>query len=264
MHVDAYLVHRLPGLAVAAFVAGCVDAMVGGGGLVQLPAMLLLLPSVALPAILGTNKFSSIFGTASAAVNYAKTETFDWRIFGPAVLCAFVGAFFGARATSLLHPQVFRPLIMVLLIVLAIITAARPQLGTVAELHTPRSRHPWATACLIAGPIGIYDGFFGPGTGTLLVFAFVWTLGWTFIRASAISKVLNAATNLSALIYFIHGHDILFAIGIPMAVANVAGSYCGVRLAVEKGNSFVRWAFLTIVFCLVLKLGYDTLVSGIR
>lgn len=248
----------LPLLCLAAFGAGFVDSVVGGGGLVQLPALFAVLPGAAVPSLLGTNKLSSIFGTTAAAITYGRKVETEPSVVWPAALLAFVFSYFGARVASLVSPDVFRPLMLLLLVALTLYTAFKKDFGgSVVPKTAGRRRSFYAGG--IGAALGFYDGFFGPGTGSLLIFLFVGLLGLDFLRASAVSKVVNAATNLSALIYFAGTGHVLYAYALPMAACNVAGSFCGTHLAIARGNRFVRMVFLCVVGGLILKLTLDTL-----
>ena len=243
-------------LALAALVAGWVDAVVGGGGLVQLPALLLGLPGATPAQVLATNKLSSVFGTAMATATYLRRVRPDPRTAVPMALTALAGAMGGAACASLLPQRVFRPLVLVLLVLVALYTWRRPDLGRVNAPHPNRRRH--GIVAVTAGlGIGFYDGIFGPGTGSFLVFALVGLLGYGFLEASATAKITNLATNIGALIVFVPRGAPLWQLGIVMAVANVAGGWAGARTAAVRGSGFVRGVFLVVVAVLVLRLGWD-------
>lgn len=240
-----------------AFVAGLVDAVVGGGGLVQIPALFGYLPQASPATIFGTNKIASIAGTSAAALRYARSVRIRWGAALPAALSAFAFSFLGARTVSLLPAEVIRPLVLVLLVAMAVFTLMRKDFGSV---HAPRHEG-FAErfyAVLLGGAIGFYDGFFGPGTGTFLVFLFVRFFGFDFLGASAAAKVVNVATNAAALVYFGFTGNILYLVGIPMAFCNVAGAITGSRLAIRQGSGFVRWVFLAVVTVLILKFIRDS------
>lgn len=242
-------------LALAAFVAGFVDAVVGGGGLVQIPALFAAYPN-ALPAVLfGTNKLSSIVGTFSAAVQYARRIPIVWNVALPAALAALVGSWFGARAVVFLPPDIIRPVVLILLVLVAIYTFARKDFGTHGRRYA-RDRE-IAVGALIGIVIGFYDGFFGPGTGSFLIFLFVRFVGLDFLSASAVAKIVNVATNLAALWVFASSVDILWKLGLVMAVCNLAGALLGSGLALRHGARFVRRFFLGVVVVLISKLAYD-------
>lgn len=242
-----------------AFLAGFVDSIVGGGGLVQLPALFLFLPAdVAANAavVLGTNKFSSICGTGMALAQYSRRVRLNWGALGPAAATALVCSFIGARVVAGLNPAVLKPLILGLLLAVALYTAVRKDFG---DLHAPRftARHERVFGALLGAVIGFYDGFFGPGTGSFLIFAFIGLFGFDFLTASASAKAVNFATNLSAVAYFAATDHILYGPGLPMAACNVAGSILGARLAILKGNRFVRGFFLAVIAVMVLRFGWE-------
>ena len=233
--------------------AGFVDAVVGGGGLIQLPAALLLLPGVPFPTLLGTNKFASFFGTSMAVQRYSRHVAIDWRSIAPAAVAAFLFAFLGSRAVTLLNPSILRPLVLVLLIIVALYVFLMKNLGLVHQpKHAPRKAR--GLAILIGSTLGFYDGFFGPGMGSFLIFAFVGILGFDFLSASASAKAINWCTNLASIIYFSATGQLLYGIGLAMAVSNVIGATLGSHLAIRKGSRFVRVFFLIIVCGLIAKL----------
>ncbi|MDQ6656457.1 MAG: TSUP family transporter [Verrucomicrobiota bacterium] len=234
-------------------IAGFVDAAVGGGGLIQLPAALILLPGLPVPTILGTNKFASVFGTSFAVQRYARHVTMDWSTVLPAAVAAFICAFLGSRVVTLLDPTVLRPLVLVLLIAVAIYVFAVKDLGLIHRPKHARHKARWL-GIAVGSVLGFYDGFFGPGMGSFLIFAFVGLFGFDFLAASASAKAVNWSTNLAALIYFAATGHILFRIGAAMAVCNVLGSIFGSHLAIAKGSRFVRVFFLVVVTLLIAKL----------
>ncbi len=243
-------------LVLAALVAGWVDAVVGGGGLVQLPALLLGLPAATPAQVLATNKLSSIAGTATAALTYLRRVRPDPGTAAPMAVSALFGAMAGAACATLLPQRVFRPLVLVLLVLVAVYTWRRPDLGRVNDPHPDRRRH--RIVALVAGlGIGFYDGIFGPGTGSFLVFVLVGLLGYGFLEASATAKITNLATNLGALIVFVPRGAPLWHLGLAMAVANVAGSWAGARTAAARGSGFVRFVFLCVVAVLIVRLAWD-------
>lgn len=241
-----------------AFLAGLVDAVVGGGGLIQLPALFVMLPHAAIPAVLGTNKLASLAGTSAAVRRYAAHVELPWHTLLPAAGVAFVCSFLGARLVALVAPELLRPLILVLLVGVAGYTVWKKDFGSV---HAPRlgaNRQRWLGVALAAA-IGFYDGFFGPGTGSFLIFAFVGLFGFGFLAASASAKVVNLATNLSAVLYFVLTRNVMYELALPMAACNVAGSLLGTRLALRRGTAFIRLLFLAVVSLLILRFGYDLL-----
>jgi uncharacterized membrane protein YfcA len=251
-------------LLVAACLAGWVDAVSGGGGLVQLPALLVALPDAEPASVLGTNKLSSIVGTSAAALTYRRAAVTDISTAAPMALAAFLGSGIGAVVATHLPGGIFRPLALVLLVVVGLVTLLRPALGERQDLRwhgtDSHARHGIAAVAMGAG-IGLYDGVFGPGTGTFLVFGLVSLLGYSFLNASAIAKVVNVSTNLAALLVFGLGGHVLWALGIAMGAANLVGGVVGARTAVRRGSAFVRVVFLVVVAALLLRLGYDVLTG---
>ena len=239
-----------------ALLAGFMDSMVGGGGLIQLPALFILLPGLPAPTLLGTNKLVSIFGTTVAAGQYARHVRIDWPTVLPAALAAFLCSGLGARAVSLLPTARLRPFILALLVIVAAYVFHRKDFGAV---HAPRldPARRRGVGIGIGCALGFYDGFFGPGTGSFLIFAFIGVFGLNFLAASASSKVVNAATNLAAVLWFgLTGH-LLYAVALPMAACNIGGSLLGTRLAVVKGSRFVRVLFLIVLSAIIARFAWD-------
>lgn len=249
-------------LVLLAFAAGWVDAVVGGGGLLQLPA-LLLIPGITPVQALATNKFASIFGTATSSITYYRRTHPDLRTALPMAGFALVGSFGGASVATLLPVAVFKPIIVVALLVVGIFTAARPQLGAETRLRFTDRRH-HGSAALIGAGIGFYDGMLGPGTGTFLVISLVSILGYSFLGASAKAKIVNFATNLGALLLFVPHGAVLWLLGSLMAAANMAGGYLGSRTAIARGTGFVRVAFLLVSGVLIIRLGFDVWNDNLR
>ena len=245
-------------LVLAAGFAGFVDAVAGGGGLIQLPALLIGLHEKPIPLILGTNKVPAIFGTTSAAINYIKNVKPDLKVTLYMAVPAFLGSMSGARLAAEVSKDVFRPLILILLILVSVYTFFRPHFGMEEKLRFSTKRTKWVVA-LCGVVIGFYDGIFGPGTGTFLIFLLVGLIGYAFIKASATAKIVNIATNFGALISFqITGH-IWWKIGLALAVANIAGAIAGSHLAIRGGSKLVRQFFLIVSVILIAKVGYDWL-----
>ncbi|MEY4700717.1 MAG: hypothetical protein RL326_904 [Pseudomonadota bacterium] len=239
-------------LALAAFIAGLVDSVVGGGGLIQLPALLVAFPTAPIALLFGTNKFASVFGTFVASVRFCKAQPIPLGTVFPAAVAAFVFSFLGARSVSLLDPALLRPLVVIALVVVLLYTLFKPSAG---DIHAPKlsSSAQRIVAVCIGGVLGFYDGFFGPGTGSFILFAFVALLGFDFVRASGSAKVLNVATNVAALAFFIPNGYVRYELAVLMAAANVAGSLVGVRLALRNGTRFVRVLFIVVVVALLAK-----------
>ncbi|WP_439428021.1 sulfite exporter TauE/SafE family protein [Micromonospora sp. LA-10] len=237
------------------------DAVVGGGGLLLLPALLVAAPGVPVATALGTNKLAAIFGTSTAAVTYARRTKLDWGVAGPAAGLAVLTAGLGAALAGAVPGSAYRPVVLVVLVAVAVFVLARPSLGVVSSSRrTPRRV---VVAVAVAGlGIALYDGLIGPGTGTFLVLAFTAILGSDFVHASAMAKVVNAGTNLGALVVFgLTGH-VWWALGAAMAVCNVVGAAVGARMALRRGAGFVRVVLLVVVLALVVRLGYDQWVAG--
>ncbi|AQP50952.1 TSUP family transporter [Tessaracoccus flavescens] len=246
-------------LVLAAFAAGWIDAVVGGGGLIQLPA-LLLVPQLAPVQALATNKLASIAGTATSSLTYYRRVKPDLRTALPMAGLALAGSFGGAAVATVLPTEVFKPIIVVALAAVAVFVAVRPKLGAATSLRFTGRRH-LVVACALGIVIGFYDGMLGPGTGTFLVIALVSVVGYDFIASSAKAKIVNFATNLGALALFVPTGAVVWGLGLCLAAANVAGSYLGSRTAIAKGTGFVRVVFLVVAGALIVKLGHDVWVE---
>ena len=245
-------------LCLAAGFAGWIDAVSGGGGLVQLPALLVVLPGASPVQILATNKLSSLCGTTVAAATFYRKVRPDLRTALPMAGIALVGSALGALCASLIPSEVFRPLVLALLVGVAAYTVFRPGLGDVQSLRWDGRQH-YVAAGLGGLGLGFYDGIFGPGTGTFLVFVLVGLLGYSFLQASAKARIVNIGTNVGALIVFIPQGAPMWALGLAMGSCNIAGGWLGAHTAIRRGSAFVRVVFLAVVAALVLKLGYDVL-----
>ena len=244
-------------LLAASFFAGFIDSIAGGGGLIQLPALLIGLPKSDTAEVLGTNKLSSIFGTTTAAVLYRKQIKPDPKVLVAMGLPALLGSAGGAMLASKIPTSSMRPMVLVLLIVVAVYTWFKPDLGKFENLrHLPKRR---VQIAAIAGVIiGFYDGIFGPGTGSFLMLILVASLGYAFITASAIAKVVNVATNVGAILVFGINGAVIWQIGIIMGVANISGAVIGARLAIKGGSTLVRKVFLFVTVALIVKVGIAT------
>jgi len=246
-------------VTLASLLAGFVDAIVGGGGLILLPALFATFPTATPAALLGTNKSAAIWGTGVAAWQFGRRVPMRWQAMLPAALASFIGAFVGAWAVTLISADFLRRLLPIMLVVVLLYTLARKELG---REHTPRFqlRQETAVACTIGLLLGFYDGFFGPGTGSFFVFLFVRVLGYDFLNASVSAKLLNLATNAAALILFTWKGHVWWHMALPLAVANVSGSVLGTYLALKHGAGFVRGIFIVVVGVLIVKTGYDGFV----
>ncbi|MEY3890108.1 MAG: hypothetical protein RLY62_290 [Actinomycetota bacterium] len=247
-------------LAIASGFAGFVDAMAGGGGLIQLPALIIGLPNKDIALILGTNKVPSVFGTAAAARNYFKNIKPDIPLTLTMMLPAFIGSMVGAALAASVPVSFFRPFIVLLLITVAIYTWRKPQLGMAENLKFTRNKR-LVLVALIGFLIGFYDGIFGPGTGTFLVFFLVSVIGYAFLKASGTAKLVNLSTNIGAILSFqLTGH-IWWQLGLLLAFANVTGAIIGSHLAIKGGSALVRKVFLLVVFLLITRVAWDTFIS---
>ena len=244
-------------LLAASFFAGFIDSIAGGGGLIQLPALLIGLPKSETAEVLGTNKLSAVFGTTTAAALYRKQIKPDPKILIAMGVPAFLGSAGGAVLASKIPTSSMRPMVLVLLIVVAVYTWFKPDLGKFENLrHLPKRR---VQIAAIAGVvIGFYDGIFGPGTGSFLMLILVASLGYAFITASAIAKVVNVATNVGAIMVFGVNGAVLWQIGIILGIANISGAVIGARLAIKGGSTLVRIVFLLVTVALIVKVGIAT------
>ncbi len=251
----------LGGLLGAAFLAGGVDAIVGGGGLIQLPALFAALPNTLPATLLGTSKLAGFAGTASATLRYAQTVRIPWRTLAPAAAIAGVGSLAGAITVSHVSAAAFRPLVPVLLTVVLVYTLTQRELGT---SHAPRAldRAGSATGVAVVAAISFYDGFFGPGTGSFLMLLYIRHYGFDFLNAAAAARVLNAATNIAALAWFGTRGHVLWPMGLAMAAANVAGAQFGSRLALARGARFVRGVFVVVVGALIARTAWLALSAA--
>ncbi len=243
----------------ASLLAGFVDAIVGGGGLITVPALMIALPAgTSLPVLLGTNKVVACTGTTMAAGKFLRSGTLSWReMIGP-VFASALGATGGVWLTYRVHGDFLRPVMLGLMVVMLAFTLLKPDLG---QLHAPRFGigHQRSLAAVIALALGFYDGFFGPGTGSLLIFLCVAILGFDFLRASAMAKSVNWASNLTAMALFVWHGSWIPSVALGMAVANGVGGYLGAHVALSKGSRWVRDVFIGVVVALTLRLGWQIL-----
>lgn len=247
-------------LALAALFAGLVDAVVGGGGLIQLPALFSVLPQTVPASLFGTNKFSAIWGTLFAARTYARKISVEWGTAIPASGAALLFSFAGAWLVTAFPPDLIRKTLPFLLLAVAIYVAIRKDFGA---SHVPRFSGARETrmAVVTGAGIGFYDGFFGPGTGSFLLFLFVRFFGFDFLGASAVAKIVNVACNFAALIWFGYAGHVLWQLGSLMAICNICGAMIGTRVALKEGSVFIRKAFLVVVGALILKTARDAFWS---
>lgn len=241
----------------AAFAAGIVDAMVGGGGLVTVPALLTTYPASSPAWLLGTNKCSSVFGTTVAAWRYRRHVQLDWAWLTPAAFTAFFGSGLGAWTLTWMEPQFLRKLLPWVLFLVLVYTVKYPQFGLSRIIHSHSVLQRLLIAVTIGATIGWYDGFFGPGTGSFFIFVLVRWLGQDFLHASASAKVLNATTNLAALLMLAATGHVWWKVGLAMAGANIAGSLLGTTLALKHGAGLVRRVFMAVVAGLVVRTAWQ-------
>ncbi|MFJ8691655.1 TSUP family transporter [Streptomyces roseolilacinus] len=247
----------MSGLLAAAAAAGWVDAVVGGGGLVLIPALMVAFPHLPPAVALGTNKLTAITGTTVAAVTYARRTRLDRSVALPAAGLAVPAAGFGALSASSLPADWFRPVIMALLIAVAVFVSTRPNFGALQDPDAVSRRRRLFVVAFAGCGIGFYDGIFGPGTGTFLIMVFTSLLSLEFLQSSALAKVVNVGTNLGALTVFALQGQVLWLLGAAMAVCNIAGARIGAKTALRRGSGFVRTVLLVVVACMVVKLGFD-------
>lgn len=243
-------------VACASLLAGFVDSIVGGGGLVLVPALFAAFATAHPATLLGVNKSASLWGTAVATVQYARRVNMPWRTLLPAGAVALAASFAGAWLVTVVSPEFLRKVLPFVLLAVLAYTLVKKELG---REHAPRLSG-WreaAVASAIGLLLGFYDGFFGPGAGSLLVFLFVRLLGYDFLHASASAKLLNSCSNLAALSLFAFKGHIWWHYALALALANVIGSLLGARLALKHGSGFVRAVFVLVVSALILRTAYD-------
>lgn len=247
-------------LCIAAFFAGFVDAIVGGGGLIQTPIALILLPNYAVSTIIGSLKIPAFSGTSFAAFQYLKEVKLNWKLLSTMAALAFCSAFLGSYLLTLVSNDFMKPLLLMVLVALAIYTFTKKNFGQhIEKEHSPQRQYLLAVVMSLC--IGFYDGFIGPGTGSFLVFGFVMILGFDFLHASANAKMVNLATNFGSICLFVLKGKIIWAIAIPMAVCNALGGWMGAKLAIKKGNGFIRIFFLVVVIGTLVRFAYDVFMK---
>lgn len=253
--LDQYLI-----LALAALLAGLLDAVAGGGGLIQIPALLGVFPQATPVTLFGTNKLASVCGTVVAARTFWKTAPLDFAVLLPATVSALLFSFAGAWAMSIVPPEIFRKILPVVLALVAMYVFRHKDFGA-TTVKGVRDGQKTASALLLGAAMGFYDGFFGPGTGSFLVFLLVRFFGQDFLHASASAKIINVACNLAALLWFVPNAEPLWAIAVVMALSNMAGAWLGAKLAIKEGPTFVRKVFLLAVLALIAKTAWDAFLQ---
>lgn len=247
-------------LCIASFVAGFIDAIVGGGGLIQTPAALILLPNVPVASIIGTLKIPGFSGTSIATYQYLKRVNVNWKLFAVMAMVSFTFAYLGSSLLNVMQNDFMKPLLFAILILLLFYTYLKKDFGQYQSNKLSSKQH-YFYAILISIVLGFYDGFIGPGTGSLLIMAFIAFLGFDFLQASANAKLVNLATNFGSITLFVLKGKIIWAVAIPMAICNATGSWLGARLAISKGNGFIRVFILIIVSIALLRFGYDVFIK---
>ena len=243
-------------MCIAAFSAGLVDAIVGGGGLIQTPVGLILLPNLPVATVIGSLKIPAFSGTFFAAIQYIKKVKMKWKMLLTMMLLAFCAAFIGSKLLSMIHNDFMKPIVLIVLSLVAIYTYSKKNFGANTEKNLTPKREIFY-GIIISIIIGFYDGFIGPGAGSFLVLAFITIVGFNFLHASAHAKMVNLATNFGSILFFLIKGTILWNIAIPMALCNAAGGFIGAKIAIKKGNSFIRIFFLLVVVGPLIRFGYD-------
>lgn len=243
-------------LCLAAFLAGFTDAISGGGGLIQTPAALILLPQYPVVTVIGSLKLPASSGTLIAAIQYARKIKLNALMISVLIVIAFSAAFAGSKLLSMINNDFIKPFLLIVLIGVAIYTYSNKKFGAHTEKDHSVSQQ-WYGAIIISLVLGFYDGFIGPGAGSFMMLAFITMLGFDFLTASAHTKMVNLASNIGSLVFFIISGKILYAIAIPMAVCNALGGLLGARLAILKGNAFIRIFFLAVVVIVIIRFAWD-------
>lgn len=247
-------------LCIASFIAGFIDAIVGGGGLIQTPAAFILMPAQNVATIIGTLKVPALSGTSVATYQYLKKATVNWKLFGLMALVSFVFAYLGSSLLNVMKSDFMKPLLFVILVLLMVYTYFKKDFGQF-KVDKLTQKQIYIYALIICVFIGFYDGFIGPGTGSLLIMAFIAVLGFDFLQANIYAKLVNLATNIGSITLFVIKGKIIWTVAIPMAVCNATGAWLGARLAISKGNGFIRIFFLIVVGIALIRFGYDVFVK---
>ncbi len=243
-------------LSLTAFIAGFVDAIVGGGGLIQTPMALILMPTLPVATLIGSLKIPSFTGTLMAAILYFKHLKINWKLLFLMIFLAIPAAFFGSMLLSVVNNDFMKPVLFIVLVILLFYTISRKNFGQQVSFSISKNKK-YFLASLVAVVIGFYDGFIGPGTGSFLVLSFIFLLGFDFLNASANAKMVNLATNIGSIVLFLSKGKIIWLIAVPMAICNALGGYLGAKLAINQGNKFIRVFFLIVVFGTLIRFGYD-------
>jgi hypothetical protein len=247
-------------LCLAAFTAGFVDAIVGGGGLIQLPIALVILPGLPVASVIGSLKIPSFSGTAFAAIQYMKKVKLEWKLLLMMMVLAFCAAYAGSQLLTMVHNDFMKPILLIVLSLVAVYTYRKKNFGQHNEQDHSQKRK-LIYSVLISVVIGFYDGFIGPGAGSFLILAFITLMGIDFLHASASAKMVNLATNTGSIILFLIKGSIIWSIALPMAASNALGGIIGAKLAINKGNQFIRIFFLIVVIGTLIRFAYDVFVK---
>jgi uncharacterized membrane protein YfcA len=247
-------------LCLVAFLAGFTDAIAGGGGLIQTPAALVLLPQYPVATVIATLKIPAFSGTSIATAQYAKRVKVNGLLLVLMTVLAFCAAYAGSTLLLKVNNSFMKPLLLVILIVVAIYTFSNRRFGN----HTKKDQNFFQQlgySLLISAVIGFYDGFIGPGAGSFLIMAFIGLMGFDFLKASAHAKFVNLATNLGSIAFFTLSGKIIYSIALPMAVFNALGGWLGARMAILRGNTFIRIFFLVVVCATICRFAYDVFIK---
>jgi uncharacterized membrane protein YfcA len=243
-------------LCLVAFLAGFVDAIVGGGGLIQTPTAILMLPQFPVATVIGSLKIPSFSGTAFAARQYLKRQKVNWQLLSIMMLVAMAASFGGSQLLTVVSNSFMKPLLLVVLVFVAIYTYSKKNFGNqIVKQHSSKQQIWYGLAISLA--IGFYDGFIGPGAGSFLVLAFVSILGYDFLLASTNAKMVNLATNAGSILLFLIKGKIVWIIALPMAASNAVGGIIGAKFAISKGNQFIRVFFLLVVIGTLIRFAWD-------
>jgi uncharacterized protein len=244
-------------LCLFALIAGFIDAIAGGGGLIQLPAYFIFMPSFSTASLFACNKFGGFSGTLTSTIQYLKKVKAEWKIILPSLFVAGFASLGGARLVSLFDKEKIAPVVVVLLVLMLIHTLFNRHSGLVDRRElVSKKKIAWLLP-LCAAVIGFYDGFFGPGAGSLLMFVFIVFLKYDFLHAAVHTKIFNCVTNIGALLFFIVQKEVRYEVAIPVAICNAAGNYIGTKVALKKGSALIRTIYIVMVTALILKLAYD-------
>jgi uncharacterized membrane protein YfcA len=243
-------------LCMASFGAGFVDAIVGGGGLIQVPIALIMMPNFPVATVIGTLKIPAFSGTFFAAKQYVKQVKIYWKQMALMCIVAFAFAFLGSALLTKMGNSYMKPILFCILIVVAVYTYSKKSFGQVQSKQLS-NKALLIRSILLSAIVGLYDGFIGPGTGSFLVLGFIAILGYDFLHASANAKLVNLSTNFGSIVLFFINGSIIWGIAIPMAICNAVGGLLGAKLAIAKGNQFIRVFFLLVICATILRFGYD-------